>query len=187
MPLVVAPAVWALVAGGSAEAAYAWYDPDLFTKSLWSNAELDERVATLNNYWQHLQRSIQGRVPPNSDAAKDIRQYSDGWNAFRKRYNDAIFRRAMDPFGLWGAKADFEQQLNDVWAPRFVATLQKAIAADSSIQAVLAAKNVDVDDYMARSNLNPDGSTKSSNTGLYVGVGVTILLIGIGALLASRK
>ena len=188
MPIpVIAPAVWALVAGGGAEAAYAWYDPDLFTKKLWSNAELDERVATLNNYWQHLQRVVNGRVPPASDAAKQLRQYADGWVDFKRRYDDSIFRRAADPFGLWGAKADFERELNDVWAPRFVDTMQKAIVSDSNIQAALARRNVDVETYMQRSGLNADGTNKGSNTGLYVGVGVTVLLIGIGAFLASRS
>ncbi len=187
MPIpVIAPAVWSLVAGGSAAGAYAWYDPDFFTNTIWSNADLDQRVETLNNYWVNLERVVNGRVDYNSDAARQLRRHLDGWVAFKRRYNDSIVKRAFDPFGLWGAKADFEKELTEIWAPRFIDTMQKAIAADELIRKALESRNVDVDAYMHRSNLNPDGSSKGGNVGLYIGVGVTVLLLGIGAVLASR-
>lgn len=188
MPLpVVAPAVWALVAGAGAESAYAWYDPDLFTKGIWSNYELDQRVETLGNYWNHLERIINGRIDPGSEAARDMRAYVSGWVSFKRRYDDAIFRRAMDPWGLWGAKADYETELNTIWVKRFQETLQKTISLDPLIQDRMKAKGVDLEVYMQRSNLNPDGSPKESNVGFYIGVAATVVLIGIGAVLASKS
>ncbi len=189
IPLVIAavsPTVWALVAGAGAEAAYAWYDPDLFTKGIWSNYELDKRVEVLNNYWVHLERILNGRIDPGSAVAKDMRAYVAGWVGFKRRYDDAIFRRAIDPFGLWGAKADYEAELNEIWVPRFNETLTKAITHDPLISDRMKAKGVDVEVYMQRSGLNQDGTSKGSNTGLYVGIGITVLLIGIGAVLAAK-
>jgi len=187
MPVIVAPAVWALVAGSAAEASYAWYDPDFFTQGIWSNAALDKRVEVLNNYWQNLWRAGGKRVDPSSVAGRHIAQYMQGWEDFRHRYNDAIFARAADPFGLWGAKSDFESEINDVWLPRFNQTMQEIIVADPLVQKGLEQRNVDVDAYMAQSGLNPDGTSKGSNTGLYVGVAVTVVLIGIGAAIAVRR
>jgi hypothetical protein len=184
---VIAPAVYALVAGAGVESAYAWYDPDLFTKGIWSNYELDQRVETLNNYWQNLMRSGGSRLPPASKLAQQLDSYMAGWVAFKQRYDDAIFRRAADPWGLWGAKADFEDELNDVWSKRFADTMAAVIAADPLVQKGLEARHVDMESYMVRSGLNTDGSAKESNTGLYIGIGVTALLIGIGAVIASKR
>jgi hypothetical protein len=182
----LAPAVWALVAGAGAESAYAWYDPDLFTKGIWSNYELDKRVETLNNYWQNLWRSGGSRLPPDSKAAKLLDQYMAGWEDFKQRYNDAIFRRALDPFGLWGAKADYESELNDVWVPRFIETMTLAITSDPLIESGLKARHVDMDVYLQRSGLDSEGNAKSSNFGFYLAVATTVTLIGVGALIASR-
>jgi hypothetical protein len=188
MPLpVVAPAVIALTAGAGVEGAYAWYDPDLFTKGIWSNYELDQRVETLNNYWQNLWRAGGSRINPTSDLGRKLDNAMAGWVDFKQRYDDAIFRRAADPFGLWGAKADFETELNDVWLKRFTDLMSAVIAADPLVRSGLEARHVDVEDYMVRSGLNPDGSTRGGNVGLYIGVALTLTLLGVGAALAYSK
>lgn len=137
--LGIAPVVVGVGAGSGIEAAWAWYDPDVFEK-LWVDADLDRKVEQLNNYWQLLHRSAMNSGLSQRDAAvQNLNIAMERWWQWKQDYGDAIFRRALS-FGF----SDWEDELDDYWHPLFhrhVAQLTKA--AGRRFEEQLASRGVD--------------------------------------------
>lgn len=173
----------ALIAAAGAEALYAWYDPDFFTKGVWVHAGTDETVETLNNYWQNLWRSATESGLTRQDPVMKVLDRDMGaFVDFKRRYDDRIFARAADPFAIWGAQADFEQELKTVWIPRFETDLAQFVAADPRIQRGLADRGVDVASLKERTGARQSGLGWQ----FWAGAGAVIALIGTGVFLARR-
>ena len=137
--LGVAPVVVAVGAGSGLEAAWAWYDPDLFQK-LWVDADLDKKVEQLNNYWQHLHRSATASgLSQRHPQMQRLNTTMERWWQWKQNYNDAVFRRAFS-FGF----DDWEDELDDYWFQLFhkhVAAL--TTAAGQQFQREIEKRGVD--------------------------------------------
>ena len=92
------------------EAAWAWYDPDVFM-DMWLEADEEDRVIQVNNMWVQLERT--GRAT----LAQDDRVWGilDGnlgqWVAWKQAYNEATLRR-------WYSSRDWGREL-EVWFEKF--------------------------------------------------------------------
>jgi len=135
IPWVVGTAV----GGAAIQAGLAVSDPDLFL-ALWKEANTDQRVELLNNYYQSLERSARSAGLSYGDTA--YRRLDADLGAFwswRGRYNEAIFRRAM-PFG----GSSWEDEL-DVWRDKWEERRKEIAAAvgRKELEAQMQARGVD--------------------------------------------
>lgn len=97
--------------GVAMEAAWAWYDPDLFT-DIWLEADQEQQIINLNNWWAGLESTARQTLPPGDAAWDRLNGDIDAFNAWRSQYNDAILRRWLPGGRDWDAELS-------VWFERF--------------------------------------------------------------------
>jgi hypothetical protein len=98
-------------AGAAIEAAWAWYDPDVFF-DVWLEADQEQQVASLNNWWAALESTSWRTLDPKSRVAKKLGGTVSAWAKWLAQYHGAILRRWL-PGGR-----DWEAELQ-VWFERF--------------------------------------------------------------------
>jgi len=96
------PVVIGIAAG--LEAAWAWYDPDVFM-DMWLEADQEQQVENLNNWWVDVERTARATIPSNSDAMRALDGTIAKWNAWKAQYHDAVLRRWIPFVGRdWDAE-----------------------------------------------------------------------------------
>lgn len=92
----------AVIGGAVAiEAAWAWYDPDVFM-DVWVDADQEQQIISLNNWWAGLESTARKTVPPGDAVWDRLNGDLDAFNAWRSQYNDAILRRWLPGGRDWG-------------------------------------------------------------------------------------
>ena len=96
VPAVIGAAV-------AVEAAWAWYDPDVFM-AVWADADQEQQIISLNNWWAGLEATARKTLPHNDAVWDRLNGDIDAFNAWRGQYNDAILRRWMPGGREWDAE-----------------------------------------------------------------------------------
>ena len=158
------------------------FDGDFYLRNTWVHASTDELVERINNDLQLLWRAGQNRVSPKLLQKLDNRMKL--WVDFKQAYDDAIFRRASDPFDWFGR--DYDEELRKTWVP-WVTELVRAFGEESEA-ATAALERYGLPDSAAQleARVDPPSRTDGASWGLWLGVAVAVGLIGAGAYLARR-
>lgn len=160
------------------------FDGDFYLKNTWVHASTDQLVERINNDLQLLWRAgTASRVEPALMRKLDNRMKL--WGDFKQQYDDSVFKRAADPLDFFGR--DYDEELRETWVP-WVRELVVAFGEQGSA-ATEALENYGMPDAMQQLEAQAGvGSEKSSGAawGLWLGVAVTVGLIGAGAYLARR-
>ncbi len=125
-----------IIGGAAAESLYAWYDPDFYT-SVWWEADLEERVASLNNDWQNLYREARSAGFTEADPAlRQLLADMDRWWQWKEAFNAAILRRFI------AGSRDWDAELK-VWVEKFHEDFAALTEADVRIKRAFREAGID--------------------------------------------
>jgi hypothetical protein len=159
------------------------FDTDFYLKTAWVHASTDELVERVNNDLQLLWRAGQGgRVSPKLWQKLDARMKL--WVDFKQQYDDAVFRRAADPFDWFGR--DYDSELRGTWVPWVLEMIRAFAEEPAAADALDSYGLVEGADQLEQRAQPPAKSDGGGSFGLILGVVVTVGLIGAGVYLARR-
>jgi hypothetical protein len=163
------------------------YNSDFFLKSTWVHASTDQLVEAVNNELQLLWR-VGAQTGVDQQLMRTLDNRMKLWVEFKQQYDDAVFRRAADPFDWFGR--DYDEELRSTWVP----WVRDLIAKFSAASPAAAQRAEDYglqersEQYAGRADLEPAQAKSSSGAwGLWLGVAVTVGLIGAGVYMARGR
>ncbi len=157
------------------------FDGDFWLKSVWVHASTDELVERVNNDLQLLWRAGQGRVSAKLWQKLDNRMKL--WGDFKQQYDDAVFRRAGDPFDWFGR--DYDAELRSTWVP-WVLDLIRSFADEPAAAAAVDHYGLNESADQLEQRAKAPAKNDGAGWGLGLGIFVTVALIGTGVYLARR-
>lgn len=99
--------MYAILGGSTLASIWAWNDPDFF-RSLWFRADVEQKMALLNNQWQALWKAA-GRhgLGLYSPSVQLLNTRMGQWVEFKKSYDTSIIGQMPYPLGEdWNARLD---------------------------------------------------------------------------------
>lgn len=161
------------------------FDADFWLTDVNVHASTDQLVERVNNDLQLMWRAgTNAGIPTSTPLMHKLDQWMALWVDFKKQYDDAVFRRAGDPFDWFGR--DYDAELRTTWVPKVRQLVIEM--AEYSDKAAAALDDVALPARVEETagKIPPPEDKSGASWGLALGIVVTVGLIGAGAYLARK-